>query len=192
MYKREDFMLKNENRGWFIHAETSLWKYLLKNGQIKTWHELLQNLTKEEAERILFHRTKQDAETFLNNYLKGQNMSLEAKRDQCIADIGVLQSNLAELEGEIEKQQDPFNEVRKYLKDNRCYGYFSVLKEVGNYTFVVVQTPVCNENWTFAVWHWAEEFCKEFNEKDFSVYPIHGYDFQDKNVWIKITPGRKW
>jgi hypothetical protein len=43
--------------------------------------------------------------------------------------------------------------------------------------------PHANKEWTFGVWKWVMDFCKEYP----SCYPIHAEDYNGKWVYVDIS-----
>jgi len=187
MYQKENFKFGNNYKGWFVYVPKLRWEYLLINKTVKSWNKLLSQDSLVEAETLMYYKTKQKAQENLNEFLKGQEMNdLESRKNQCIADIGVLQANLAEIHEEIEKSKDLLNKIREYISKNKCYSYTPDIENINGVNYVVVRVPCCNNQWTFAVWDWAKKFCEHFDRGGNHCYPIHGYSFQDRNVWIKV------
>lgn len=139
MYKREDFEIGvndwNPPRKWFyIKINDNKDKCLWKDGTINYGTGFI-GANKSFRNALGYWDSRESAEQYLDKFLKEQNMNLKAKREQCIADIGVLQSNLAELDKEINKQKETFKRGQWFK--NKCGDKF-MLTQIGLRLYALV------------------------------------------------------
>lgn len=93
------------------------------------------------------------------------------------------EARIIELQKRIKKlEEEELDPILKYVKEHpfkyEVYPkyYFTVSKD-----YILVPLPVANDAWTFKAFHWAEDFCKYFdnnwhNGHTYSAYPVHHHE----------------
>lgn len=157
MYNKTDFKIAGAGHRWYIalkDAEEST--YLLKDGKVSLWYSDICKVYPNgpEREKLVYFISKKEAEQFLDNYLRGQNMSnYDDRLAQCDKDIAALQAEKAKIVKEKEAA-----EVKKFYLGTEFtdkYGVrYLLVRLIGNHEGIYDRVGLVHTNGLSKGYYW--------------------------------------